>query len=144
MRGRDVDLDNSSWNRIRTVSWSLLSWRPSRFSPSGADRVRRSLDRRSGIARRSRRARRDRRAEFYASPHTSADASSASKKDLLDLLRLRGQLHRRTKEPFLEVAHELHSSPHVIMHRHECGLSSRTKPADQLVTNVRKPGTASR
>ena len=62
------------------------------------------------------------------------------KKDLFDLLRLRGQLHRRTKEPFLEVAHELHSSPHVIMHRHECGLSSRTKPADQLVADVREPG----
>ena len=62
------------------------------------------------------------------------------KEDLLDLLRLRGQLHRRTKEPFLEVAHELHSSPHVIMHRHECGLSSHTKPADQLVADVREPG----
>ena len=66
------------------------------------------------------------------------------KKDLFDLLRLRGQLHRRTKEPFLEVAHELHSSSHVIMHRHECGLSSRTKPADQLVADVREPGEHSR
>ena len=62
------------------------------------------------------------------------------KKDLFDLLRLRGQLHRRTKETLLEVAHELHSSPHVIMHRHECGLSSRAKPADQLVADVREPG----
>ena len=26
------------------------------------------------------------------------------------------------------------------MHRHECGLSSRTKPADQLVADVREPG----
>ena len=60
--------------------------------------------------------------------------------DLLDLLGLRGQLHRRTKEPFLEVAHKLHSLPHVVMHRHECGLSSRAKPADQLVTDVREPG----
>ena len=62
------------------------------------------------------------------------------KEDLLDLLRLRGQLHRRTKEPFLEVAHKLHLSPHVVMHRHECGLSSCTKPADQLVADVREPG----
>ena len=62
------------------------------------------------------------------------------KEDLLDLLRLHGQLHRCTKEPFLEVAHELHSSSHVVMHRHECGLSSRTKPADQLVTDVWEPG----
>jgi hypothetical protein len=60
--------------------------------------------------------------------------------DLFDLLGLRGQLHRRTKEPFLEVPHELHSAPHVVMHRHESGLSSRTKPADQLVSDVRKPG----
>ncbi len=44
------------------------------------------------------------------------------KEDLLDLLRLRGQLHRRTKEPFLKVAHKLHSSSHVIMHQHECGI----------------------
>ena len=26
------------------------------------------------------------------------------------------------------------------MHRHECGLSSRTEPADQLVADVREPG----
>ena len=38
------------------------------------------------------------------------------KEDLLDLLRLCGQLHRQTKEPFLKVAHDLHSTPHVIMH----------------------------
>ena len=62
------------------------------------------------------------------------------KEDLLNLLRLRGQLHCRTKEPFLKVAHELHSSSHVIMHRHECGLSSRMEPANQLVADVRKPG----
>ena len=60
--------------------------------------------------------------------------------DLLDLLGLRGQLHRCTKEPFFEVPHELHSASHVVMHRHERGLSSRTKPADQLVADVRKPG----
>ena len=58
------------------------------------------------------------------------------KEDLLDLLRLCGQLHGRMKEPLLMVAHELHSSSHVVMHRHEYGLLSRTKPVDQLVADV--------
>ena len=62
------------------------------------------------------------------------------KEDLLDPLRFRGKLHRRRKESFLEVAYKLHSSPHVVMHGHESGLSSRAKPADQLVADVREPG----
>ena len=40
------------------------------------------------------------------------------KEDLLDLLRLGWKLHHCMKEPFFKVAHELHSTAHVVVHGH--------------------------
>ncbi len=40
----------------------------------------------------------------------------------------------------LEVAEKPHSTPGELVHWHECGLLGCTKPANQLVTNVGKPG----
>ncbi len=40
----------------------------------------------------------------------------------------------------IEEAEELHSLLHKLMNWHECGLLGNTKPADQLVANVWKPG----
>jgi hypothetical protein len=39
-----------------------------------------------------------------------------------------------------EVAEELHSTPHKLMHWHECGLLSNAKPMNQLVANIWEPG----
>ncbi len=40
----------------------------------------------------------------------------------------------------LKVAEKLHLTPREFVHRHECGLLGRIKPADQLVANVGEPG----
>ncbi len=63
------------------------------------------------------------------------------KEDLFTLLLHRGYLHRLTEVATLKVAEKLHSTPHKLMHWHESGLLGSTKPADQLVTNVREPGS---
>ncbi len=60
--------------------------------------------------------------------------------DLFTLLLHRGYVHRSTEVVTLEVAEKLHSMPHELVHRHESRLLCRTKPANQLVTNVGEPG----
>jgi hypothetical protein len=40
----------------------------------------------------------------------------------------------------LKVTEKLHLMPHELVHRHESGLLGCTKPANQLVANVREPG----
>ncbi len=60
--------------------------------------------------------------------------------DLLALLLRRGQLHYLTDVATVEVAEKLYSTPHELVHWHEDGLLSGTKPADQLVANVGEPG----
>ncbi len=62
------------------------------------------------------------------------------KEDLFTLLLRRGYVHCSTMVVTLEVAEKLHSMPHEFMHLHESGLFCRTKPANQLVTNVGEPG----
>jgi hypothetical protein len=60
--------------------------------------------------------------------------------DLFTLLMCHGYVHHSTKVVTLEIAEKLHSMPGELVHRHECGLLARTKPANQLVANVGKPG----
>jgi hypothetical protein len=60
--------------------------------------------------------------------------------DLFTLLLCRGYVHRLIEVVTLKVAEKLHSTPHELMHWHEYGLLCRTKPANQLVANVGKPG----
>ncbi len=60
--------------------------------------------------------------------------------DLFNLLLHRGYVHCSTEVVTLKVAEKLHSMLHELMHRHESRLLWRTKPANQLVANVRKPG----
>ncbi len=60
--------------------------------------------------------------------------------DLFTLLLRRGYVHRSTEVVTLKVAEKLHSTPHELVHWHESGLFCCTKPANQLVTNVREPG----
>ncbi len=62
------------------------------------------------------------------------------KEDLFTLLLRRGYIHCLTEVVTLEVAEKLHSTPGELVHWHECGLLGRTKPANQLVTNVGKTG----
>jgi hypothetical protein len=64
------------------------------------------------------------------------------KEDLFTLLLHRGYVHCLTEVVTLKVAEELHSTPHELMHWHESGLLCHTKPAYQLVTNVREPGNS--
>ncbi len=42
----------------------------------------------------------------------------------------------------LEIAEELYSTPHELVHWHESGLLGSTKPADQLVANIGEPGNS--
>jgi hypothetical protein len=60
--------------------------------------------------------------------------------DLLTLILCRGYVHCLTVVVTLEVAEKLHSTPHEFVHQHESRLLCRTKPANQLVANVGKPG----
>jgi hypothetical protein len=59
--------------------------------------------------------------------------------DLITLLLRCGYVHHLTEVVTLEVAEELHSMPHELVHPHESGLLGRTKPANQLVANVGEP-----
>jgi hypothetical protein len=52
------------------------------------------------------------------------------KEDLFALLLRRGQLHRSTDVATVEIAEELYSMPHELMHWHEGGLLGGAKPAD--------------
>ncbi len=56
--------------------------------------------------------------------------------DLFALLLRCGYVHRLMEVVTFKVAEKLHSMPHELMHWHESGLLGRTKPANQLVTNV--------
>ncbi len=62
------------------------------------------------------------------------------KEDLFTLLLRGGYVHCSTEVVTLEVAAKLHLMPHEVMHRHESRLLCCTKPANQLVANVGKPG----
>ncbi len=62
------------------------------------------------------------------------------KVDLFTLLLHRGYVHHSTEVVTLKVAEKLHSTPHELVHWHESGLLGRTKPANQLVANVRDTG----
>ncbi len=61
------------------------------------------------------------------------------KEDLFTLLLRRGYIHHSIEEVTLEVAEKLHSMPHELVHWHESRLLCRTKPANQLVTNIGEP-----
>ncbi len=62
------------------------------------------------------------------------------KEDLFTLLLRRGYIYCLTEVVTLEIAEKLHSTLHELMHRHESGLLCRSKPANQLVANVKEPG----
>ncbi len=59
--------------------------------------------------------------------------------DLFTLLLRCGYVRRPTEVATLEVAEKLHLTPHELMHWHEHRLLGYTKPANQLVANVREP-----
>ncbi len=61
------------------------------------------------------------------------------KEDLFTLLLHRGYVHRSMEVVTLKVAEKLHSMPRELVHQHESGYCC-TKPANQLVANVREPG----
>ncbi len=61
------------------------------------------------------------------------------KEDLFTLLLRRGCVHRLTEVVALEVAEKLYLTTHELMHWHESRLLGRTKPANQLVTNIGEP-----
>ncbi len=60
--------------------------------------------------------------------------------DLFTLLLCRGYIHCSMEVNTLEVAEKLHLALCELVHWHECGLLGCTKPANQLVANVGKPG----
>ncbi len=62
------------------------------------------------------------------------------KEDLFALLLCHGHFHCLTKVAAIKVAEELYLMPHELMHQHEGGLLSSTKPANQLVANIGEPG----
>jgi hypothetical protein len=62
------------------------------------------------------------------------------KEDLFTLLLHRGHFHQSTEVATLEIAEELYSTPHELVHWHESGLLGGMKPADQLVANIGEPG----
>jgi hypothetical protein len=62
------------------------------------------------------------------------------KEDLFTLLLRCGYIHCSMEVVTLKVAEKLHSMPHELVHWHESRPFCRTKPANQLVTNVCEPG----
>jgi hypothetical protein len=62
------------------------------------------------------------------------------KEDVFTLLLSGGYAHRSTEVVTLEVAEELQSMPHELVHWHECKLLGHMMPVNQLVANVGKPG----
>ena len=56
--------------------------------------------------------------------------------DLFTLLLRRGYFHCLTEVATLEVAEKLYLMPHELVHWHESGLLSHTKPANQLVAYI--------
>ncbi len=60
--------------------------------------------------------------------------------DLFTLLLCRGYVHCSTEVVTLKVAEKLHLMPHELVHWHESGLLCCTKPANQLIANVRESG----
>ncbi len=60
--------------------------------------------------------------------------------DLFTLLLRCGYVHCSMEVVALKVAEKLYSTPHELVHWHESRLLNRTKPANQLVANVRESG----
>ncbi len=60
--------------------------------------------------------------------------------DLFTLLLRCGYVHCPTEVATLEVAEKLHLMLHELVHWHERRLLGCTKPANQLVADVREPG----
>jgi hypothetical protein len=60
--------------------------------------------------------------------------------DLFTLCLHCGYVHCPTEVATLKVAEKLHSTLHELVHWHECRLLGCTKPANQLVADVREPG----
>ncbi len=58
---------------------------------------------------------------------------------LFALLLRHGQFHHSTEVAAIEVAQELHSMLHELVHQHEGGLFGSTKPAYQLVADIGEP-----
>jgi hypothetical protein len=61
------------------------------------------------------------------------------KEDLFTLLLRRGYVYRSIEVVALKVAEKLYLTTHELKHQHESELLGRTKPANQLVTNVGEP-----
>jgi hypothetical protein len=66
------------------------------------------------------------------------------KEDLFTLLLRCGYLHGLTKVATLEIADELYSMPHKLVHWHECRLIGSKKPADQWLPTLGNLATVSR
>jgi hypothetical protein len=62
------------------------------------------------------------------------------KEDLFALLLHCEHFHHLMDVATVEVAEELYFMPHEVMHRHEGGILGSTKPADQLVADIKEPG----
>jgi hypothetical protein len=60
-------------------------------------------------------------------------------KDLFYYLLRCGQLHHLAEESTVEVAKELHSTPHEFMHWQKPGLLGSAKPTNQLFAHVWEP-----
>ncbi len=60
--------------------------------------------------------------------------------NLFTLLLCCGYFHRSTEVATLKIAEKLYSTLHELMHWHDSRLLGRTKPANQLVVYIGKPG----
>jgi hypothetical protein len=60
--------------------------------------------------------------------------------DLYTLLLHCGYFHCSTEVATLEITEKLYLAPHELMHWHESGLLGHTKPVNQLVAYMGKPG----
>jgi hypothetical protein len=61
------------------------------------------------------------------------------KEDLFTLLVCHGYFHRLMEVATLEIAKELYSTLHDLVHQHESELLGSTTPANQLVANIGEP-----
>ncbi len=64
------------------------------------------------------------------------------KEDLFTPLLHRGYFHCLTEVATLKKAEKLYLTPHELVHWHESGLLSSTKPANQLVPYIEEPGNS--
>ncbi len=72
--------------------------------------------------------------------HRPVHQNFLCEEDLFTLLLRRGYFHRSTDVATLKIAENLYSTSHELVHRHESGLLGRTKPTNQLVAYIGKPG----